>query len=434
MRYRRLNGPLSIQVEVTEACNLSCVHCYNHWRDVSSQNCVLHLDEAKLNLIADLIIDMKVASVTITGGEPLIFWKILPHAIKRLIDAGVSVGFNSNLTLLDEENVIVLKSSGLKHFLVSVLCGKEEIHDLIVGQKGAWKSTIRGIQLAKEHGFKISSNMVLTKLNFKYLRETAEFLKKIGVSTFCATKASPSLGTRNFDEQLLSRDELKISLKELIQIKEDLGMNVDILECYPLCLIGDVSKFEAFAQRSCRAGITSCTIGPTGDVRPCSHADMIYGNVFCESFQEIWARMDDWRDCRYVPNECNSCRFIERCSGGCRMEAKHRGDICGKDPFMSCPEDVQFPVPLEHELQLPHHKNFYIDKSLRIRKEDFGATIFSPKGSVLVNEDGLRIVQGLTAENIFTVNLVATRFLIPPDDAYKFLSDLMNRGIVHSAR
>ncbi len=432
MKYRTLSGPVSVQVEITEACNLNCMHCYNHWRDESEKQRASSLDEVKLNSIVEMIVEMKAASVTLTGGEPLLRWRILPTAIKKLMSAGMNVGLNSNLTLLTDEIATALKASGLKGFLVSVLCSQEDVHDSIAGRVGAWEDTIKGIKLAKSHGFRISSNMVLTKLNWRYLRETAEFLKGIGVSSFCATKASPSLNARNFDQYLLSRDELRASLEELIQIRTSLGMAVDIQECYPLCLIGDTAKFESFARRSCSAGVTTCTISPTGDVRPCSHADMVYGNVFREPFNDVWARMDDWRDGRYVPDECNACKFLERCTGGCRMEAKHRGDIRGKDPFMSGPEDVLYSIGPKHEHAPPAQEKFHLNKPLKIRKENFGATVITPAGSALINEDGLRILQGLLQESIFTVDSAATRFSSKPDNMRKFLLGLVRRGVVRA--
>ncbi|HNW96585.1 MAG TPA: radical SAM protein [Candidatus Paceibacterota bacterium] len=434
MKYRNLCGPISVQIEITEACNLNCVHCYNHWRDKTKPFHANNLDDVKMNKIIDYLIDTKASSVTLTGGEPLLFWNILPGAIERMISAGIRVGLNSNLSLLTEEVARALKQSGLKNILVSVLCGVQEIHDLITGCDGSWQKTIDGIKMARKFGFRVSSNTVLTKLNLKYLYETAELMKRLGVSTFCATKASPALNSRNFQDLVLSRYELQNSLNELLRIKEELKMNVDILECYPLCLIGDLSKYSHFARHKCTAGVTTCTISPSGDMRPCSHANMIYGNVFKENMIDIWMKMVDWRGAQYVPDECQSCEFVGRCSGGCRMEASYHGDIKGKDPFMSGPEDVKIQPTVDKNDKSILTMKLKVSPQLKIRDESFGATVTVPSGTLFLNKDAVFILRYLLTCDIFTVNLVAEKYDLKVDVVNQLLQSLLKSGMVQEVR
>ena len=433
MRYRNLRGPISVQVEITEACNLDCIHCYNHWRDKSKPFCANNLDKVKMNRVVDSLIEAGVSSVTLTGGEPLLFWNILPAAIQKMISSGINVGLNSNLCLLTDEMATALKQSGLKHILVSVLCGKEEVHDSITGRKGSWQKTIDGIKKARKFDFRISSNTVLMKPNRPYLRETAKLMKELGVSSFCATKASPALNSRNFEDLILSRDELRDSLDELIKIKEEFKISVDILECYPLCLIGNIDKYSPFTRHSCTAGITTCTIGPSGDVRPCSHADMTYGNMFQTNLLDIWERMSDWRDCQYIPNECQTCKFIEQCSGGCRMEAKYRGNIKGRDPFMSGPENIkpQNAINKKYVPVLP--EKLRINPRLKIREENFGATVSVPGKTLFVNTDAILILKELLNHQGFTVNFVAEKFGLKIEAINQFLHRLLQSGIIQKA-
>lgn len=434
MKYRNLCGPVSVQVEVTEACNLNCIHCYNHWRDKAKPFHADNLDNVKMNKIIDYLIDAKISSVTLTGGEPLLFWNILPEAIERMISAGIRVGLNSNLSLLTEEVARALKQSGLKSVLVSALCGVQEIHDSITGCDGSWQKTIDGIKVARKFGFRVSSNTVLTKLNLKYLYETAELMKRLGVLTFCATKASPALNSRNFQDLVLNRYELRSSLNELLRIKEKLKMNVDILECYPLCLIGDLSKYSHFARRKCTAGVTTCTISPSGDMRPCSHANMIYGNIFRENMFDVWMKMIDWRDAQYVPDECQSCEFAGHCSGGCRMEASYHGDIKGKDPFMSGPEDVKKDVKIKSTVDKTDKSilamKLKINPQLRIRDESFGATVTVPSGTLFLNKDAVLILRYLSTCDIFTVNLVTEKYDLKVEVVNQLLQSLLKSGMI----
>lgn len=91
-------------------------------------------------------------------------------------------------------------------------------------------------------------------------------------------------------------------------------------------------------------------------------------------------KMDDWRNGAYIPKECLACKFVTACSGGCRMEAKYYGNICGKDPHMTGPEDViKLPVvAAKSASDIRPDDRFKIIEKLQIREEKFGATINIP--------------------------------------------------------
>lgn len=433
MKYRELSAPLSLQVEITEACNNRCIHCYNFWREADKQLCLTRLSALQLETIAGIAIENKIFAVTLTGGEPLLFWRILPPVIQKLRATGIDVSLNSNLTVMNDEIAQALKNSGLNSVLVSLLSHRAEIHDEISNHKGAWKKTIDGIKIVVSHGFRVAVNMVLLKSNYCDLYQTAELAQTLGVKSFCATKASPALNARDFTSLAIDTQELKQSLVQLETIRSKLGISVDILECYPLCLIGDAARFDYFARRSCTAGVTTCTVGSNGDIRPCSHADMVYGNIFREPFCDIWFRMDDWRNGAYIPKECLGCKFVAACSGGCRMEAKYYGNICGKDPHMTGPDDViKLPVvDTKSGCNIRPDDRFKITENLQVRQEKFGATINIPiKGTFFVNKDAFRIISYCLYQKSFTLSQLSADTGITIDTLVKFISMCLNKSIV----
>lgn len=435
MRYRELKAPISAQLEITENCNNNCVHCYNHWREDDDKNLLKSLGEKESVFIAEKIVENKFFSVTLTGGEPLIFWRRLAPIISILSAGGVKVSLNSNLILLTPQIAEKLKSAGLKSVLVSVLSRQEEVHDNIVNQKGSWQKTIGGIKTAIVAGLRVSANMVLLQQNYNDIYETAKFLQQLGVVSFSATKASPALNARNFDKMRISKQQLKESLVILEKIKDELKINVDVLECYPLCLIGDIDRFSHFARRSCTAGVTTCTISPGGNVRPCSHADMSYGNILEENFSQIWQRMSDWRLGKYIPKECEKCRFLKKCSGGCRMEAKYCGDICGKDPYMSGENDVITSEKRDALNQIPtlvSDCKYTLRSDFRWREEKFGAVAStSASGSFLVNKDGANILKILQVRGVFTIKELEKEVGAEKNEILNFVFWLLKKRIIY---
>ena len=68
-QMNRLSSPLDVQIELTEACNQNCHHCYNYWRqDKRPPTGELAVDQ--FLIITDQIHSAQVGSVTLTGGEP----------------------------------------------------------------------------------------------------------------------------------------------------------------------------------------------------------------------------------------------------------------------------------------------------------------------------------------------------------------------------
>lgn len=432
MEYRELKSPFSVQIEVTEECNNNCIHCYNHWRDSGSKK-QLELSEEEIMFISDAVIDNEIFAVTLTGGEPLLVWQRLLPFIHKMTVAGVEVSLNSNLSLMTPLIARYLKEAGLKTLLVSLLSCDSFIHNNIANRNVAWQETIEGIKIAADNGFAVNVNMVLLRQNYDTLYETGVFASKLGCRSFSATKASPALNNRKFDNLRLDRNQIKKSLETLQRICQDTKMPVDILECYPLCLVGEIERHTYFARHSCRAGVTTCTIGSTGEIRPCSHADMCYGNLFKEDFKIVWSRMSDWKKCVYLPKECTGCRFVGLCSGGCRMEAKYLGDICGKDPYMTNPEDVvktktvsQKNISLEN---ISDDCKYRLSSGCRLRKESFGGVLKTFKsGMVLLNESGFDIVELMFRSEIFSINDLQRNLSNGHSGLKNFVLSLINRG------
>src|SRR3989344_991127 len=402
--YKTLSAPLDVQVEVTTLCNEACVHCYNFWRGAKFKETAntlpdATLDKDKVLAIIDALIKNQVFRVTFTGGEPFLFRQAVIEGVRSAKKAGIDCSLNSNLTTITRKSAESLKEAGLDSVLTSLHSFDEETHDAITQRKGSFKRTLRGIKICQDAGLDIGVNMVVLKTNRKQVFETGSFVKELGIESFSATKAVPCLGGNNFSEIGIDKNAFKKMIADLILLEKTFGINIDTLMAYPLCALSDLARFRKFAQHSCGAGITTCTIGPKGDVRPCSFSDETYGNIFSESLSQIWGKMRDWRDGSRLPEKCiNECEYFHLCGGGCRMEAKFAGDKAGMDPLATDPLDiVSLPVP---DLNPPPadfwEKRFIVTPNLRLRRENFGG-IIAPQGRqpVFINSIAYEIIDRL---------------------------------------
>lgn len=315
-----LFAPVDVQIELTQSCNWRCRHCYNFWRPQESRFRSLSKDQ--IEHIVQELKSNQVPSITITGGEPFVCKENLFMLLNIARDAGIVVSLNTNFSLINEEDISVLaKKYRDVSILVSLLSANSVEHEYLSGAPvGTHARLIKHLHGAIQKGLSIGINMVLMRENISSIMTTACLAKELGARAFCATKALPNISSFKGDF-LLSSDEVIKSLDDLMNIEKLLKIPVDILGCYPRCLLVGTRAYRRFSHRTCVAGCTTVTIGADGNVRPCSHLEISYGNIFNESLGSIWKNMNGWRKNEFIPKKCLDCFFIDSCRGGCRVNA-----------------------------------------------------------------------------------------------------------------
>lgn len=433
--YTTLCSPITCQVELTTACNHNCSHCYNFWRK-EQKGKGMSLTRATVEVVVKKIATAGVFDIVVTGGEPLMAYGTLVACIKSAKESGLGVSMNSNLVPLNRSRVRELYSLGVKHILTSLMGPTSEIHDTLAQSKGSFEKVVKNIRMAQEEGVRVVVNMVVSKFNLAYVKDTARLVSTIGVKKFSATKAGCPGNCSDFSAFSLTLDEFRQYLRDLREVGEELGLEIDALEGYPLCGIGDLDYHHSFIGRKCYAGVTTATIASDGSVRPCSHLDISCGNIFEEDLKEIWNRMDDWRSSTYLPHDCKMCDLLPICGGGCRMEAKMRfGDISAPDPYCA-PENIKpaleslanYRARTARESLLS--ENFAV-MSYRSRAESFGATILvGGKSRSFLSKNGFEILKQFITGTTYSVG--DERITWGEIDPRKFVTGLIQRGIAIS--
>lgn len=317
----KLSAPVDVQIELTQACNWRCRHCYNYWRSPgATTKPSQHLFYNDLLRIVKELTANRVPSVTITGGEPFSQRREVFTLLEMTGNADIHASINTNLSLVRKEDVekIANEHSSVS-ILFSLLSADAVEHERLAGvPSGTYARVIKTATLAIQRGLSVNLNMVLMRENLHAMEVTARFAKNLGVRTFCATKALPNAHAPD-GAFLLSVEEVRWSLAELMRIEKLLDIPIDILGCYPRCLFVGTPAYQRFSHRTCVASYTTVTIGADGNVRPCSHMETSYGNILREPLANIWQKMDGWREGKFIPKQCRNCPIVANCRGGCRV-------------------------------------------------------------------------------------------------------------------
>lgn len=387
--FKTISAPVSVQWELTPACNLKCSHCYNFWRESepARRQDIITRGYSPKNVVEQIIAN-KVFQVTLTGGEPLlVFERMLPF-IARLRDGEVDININSNLVLLNQRHVSMMKEVGIRSVLTSLMSFEGAIHDSLSNSSGSFENTCNGIRMAVDSGLRVTVNMVVSRKNIGHVFETGRHVKRMGASGFCATKATRPSSCPDFRDFQLDPGQLSQMFRDLLRVRDELGLGIDSLEHYPACSFPDTDARTTLGGRSCSAGKTGCTIGHDGLVRPCSHASQTYGHI-STGLREAWLAMGEWRNGSLIPDRCKDlCKeYPLRCGGGCRVEAGNcdGGTIAGHDPY--CIGGSPPARQKRKQVAVNTSSTFIPAEKIRFRRENGGFFAYlNPKNCLVVDE------------------------------------------------
>ena len=433
--YKTLSAPLVVQIEIESACPNTCIHCYNFWRkDNGIKSYNNHLSIENVEVIMHKLAEAKVFEVVFTGGEPLLNKPALFYGIKLAKKFGIGVSLNSNLIPLTEKDAAFLKTSGVHSILTSMMGPNADIHDAITLRDGSFEDTIRGIRYLQKVNLSPAVNIVLSQKNKSYLKETIKFLASVNIKYISSTRAGCPGNCSDFSALSLSLGDFRTYLEELYSAGQEVGISVGVLESYPYCGIKELLRYQRFLGRRCSAGVTTITIGPNGSVRPCSHLDIQYGNLLIEDIENIWLKMDEWRNGSMIPLECKKCSLLEVCGGGCRMEAKMRcGSLNAMDPYSS-PKDISFSLRQFHNLPKRDAKTmsaFSLSEKVHMRGENFGSVVFvAHRFKAYLNQRATDFLMKLKPKRVYSTEEVIKWGDYGNEELKRFLSKLADKKII----
>ncbi len=193
----RKRFPLVLMLEPTHRCNLTCAGCdrirlyeQTQTRDLTLSECI------------NSVLQADAPVVTVTGGEPMLYPDLKP-LIAELIRMKRHIYLCSNGTLTSQFIEEFAPHSRLTlNFHVD---GDEEAHDRAT-RTGTFRKVIESIRLAKQRGFRVSTNTSVFKSSDRTgLEKLFAFLTGLGVDGMLV---SPAFAYERVEGDLfLSREE-----------------------------------------------------------------------------------------------------------------------------------------------------------------------------------------------------------------------------------
>lgn len=274
----------NVLVEVTNQCNLQCIHCYH---DMKTTRLSL---ECLKRFLADLR-ETYVLEITLSGGEIILypFWK---EIIKMAYKNGVVVSIISNFTLMSDEDADYIINSNVNVIKTSLYSCVPEIHDNITGVKGSYKKTVSRLKYFLKKGKAVEVNVMIMKTNYHTLVDTKKFLEELGATIFFDYRIYPSrTNKKDITPLIIDEDEFYHLYREKI--------------------------VAAAVKAKCMACRNRVRVNQEGEVMACEFLNISLGNINTQGINailqnekstQIIERIDE-----YKPKRCKTCRYEERC-------------------------------------------------------------------------------------------------------------------------
>jgi len=339
---------------ITRACNLKCVHCYN---DSGMSKPSHEVTTQQARGVLDDLATYGVPSVLFSGGEPLMrpdLFELIEHAVGR----GLRTVISTNGTLIEKDKAALIRDLGVSYVGIS-LDGMGPVNDKFRGVKGAFDRTVRGIRNCREAGVRVGLRLTLTGQNVQDLEALFDFFEAEGIERACFYHLVPSgRGGDMSGERLThaqSRAAMEIILAKTRQYQEA-GRQTDILTV-DNHVDGVYTYLKLLDEDPARArdvwtlltwnggGLNSSGIGiGCIDYDGYVHANQFWthytlGNIHEKPFSDIWSNTEELllkglRERRaHIKGRCRVCKFFEACGGSLRVRADlYFGDPWAPDP------------------------------------------------------------------------------------------------------
>lgn len=322
----------SLFLMLTERCNLACSHCYGAFP--ARQELAL---ETVLRLVDELV-EAGGTSLTLSGGEPLIYRELEP--LVKAIGRRLPVQFLTNGILITEARARFLAEHLDASFQVSLDGPTPGIHDAIRGPL-SYEGAMRGIHHLQQAGLahKITLATTIQRNNHQALDDLVRLASELGIPKLRflpLRKEGRAQDTWDCTGEGLDVATYERIFDRILENPAERPKGLD-LSC-------GLSGFGLFAHQG---GEHWCTVGrklvvdPSGGVYPCAimmGEDFRLGSIHRASLAEVLVSpsLNELRAAVLGRKErisgCVSCLWRNFCDSGCMgLALEEKGTIWDVD-------------------------------------------------------------------------------------------------------
>ncbi|HKE22209.1 MAG TPA: TIGR04053 family radical SAM/SPASM domain-containing protein [Bryobacteraceae bacterium] len=336
-------APMLVIWEVTQACDLACVHCRasaqpeRHERELSTGQGYALLDEIRR---------FGEPLMVFTGGDPLKRPDLL-----ELVRYSVNIGLRTNVTpsatpLLTHDAIEAFKAAGVSRMAISVDGPDAATHDEFRGIPGTFDRAISALRHARDIGLDTQFQTTVTRRNMHRLPEVAEIVKE-------ARSKMWSLFFLIVTGRALENDDLRAEeYEKVFEFMYDLsktapfGIKTTEAMHYRRYVAQRIKAEHGVTENENAKGVAWRTAGVsdgkgfvfvshTGEIFPSGFLPVSGGNVRHDRLTEVYRNSTLFRSLRDTTlrgGKCGQCEYQKVCGGSRSRAFAFTGDYLAEDP------------------------------------------------------------------------------------------------------
>jgi len=335
--------------EVTQACDLACVHCR---ASAQPQRHPMELSTDEGKHLIDQIAAMKIPVFVLTGGDPIKrpdLFDLIGHARS----AGVPVSLTPSATpLLTKEIIVRLKEAGLARLAVSMDGASAETHDVFRGMEGSFARTLDAVRWANEIGLPVQINTTFSRRNIAEINDLVALMESLQITLWSVFLLVPT--GRGKLNDLLNAEEFEQVFAKIYSLSKTASFDIKTTEAqhYRRFLLqqrvterrGGTEMFAnaqkvadavGRAPRGLNDGKGFVFISHVGEVFPSGFLPVSAGNIRHEPLSTVYREsplFQGLRDTAKLEGKCGVCEFKEICGGSRARAYALTGNPYGEEP------------------------------------------------------------------------------------------------------
>jgi radical SAM protein len=335
--------PLLVIWEVTQACDLACVHC----RASAQPN----RHESELNTEQGYRLLEEIRSfgeplMVFTGGDPLKRPDLLD-----LVRHSVKIGLRTNVTpsatpLLTAEAIRSFKDAGISRMAISLDGPDAQSHDDFRGIPGTFDRAMFALREAQKIGLDTQLQTTVTRRNMARLPEIADIAREIGTRMWSLFFLIVT-GRADGGDDLLA-DEYEKVFEFMYDLSKTAPFGIKTTEAmhYRRYVAQRMKAEHRNAPSEAAGAVVWRTAGVSdgkgfvfvshkGEIFPSGFLPLPGGNVLHDSLTDVYRNSDLFktlRDTTQREGKCGICEYQKICGGSRSRAYALTGNYLAEDP------------------------------------------------------------------------------------------------------